>query len=75
MGLMYHYTDRDYALEIETIGNEEFCENEFGDKLEKIFKSFRKENGTDPTEISLLLTDTLKCTMDKGTLRSLILYT
>ena len=52
MGLMYHYTDRDYALEIEAIGDEEFCENEFGDKLEKIFKSFRKENGTDPAEIS-----------------------
>ncbi len=61
MGLMYHYTDRDYVLEIEAIGDEEFCENEFGDKLEKIFKSFRKENGTDPAEISLLLTDTLKC--------------
>lgn len=61
MGLMYHYTDRDYVLEIEAIGDEEFCENEFGDKLEKIFKSFRKENGTDSAEISLLLTDTLKC--------------
>ena len=58
---MYHYTDRDYELEIEAIGDEEFCENEFPGKLDKIFQRFHKKNSPGPREISLLLTDTLKC--------------
>lgn len=66
MSLLDYEFDCDYALCLQAWGEGEVCESSFNVKPDSIFGKYKKQYGSFPAHISLLVADTLAAGLDYG---------
>ena len=60
MSLLYEHFDKTYELELEAVGNGMINEEQFGERLDQIYKLFEEKHSRAPQEISFQIYESLQ---------------